>query len=143
MFLQACVCPQGGGVSASVHAGIPPPGADPPDQTPPGTRQTPLDQADPPGPGRHPPGSRLQQTVYERLVRILLECILVVNVLFRCTWGGPLTSTPSVPVEDFLIMHLWHENRTYLSCSVSCSSSIANRQIMSESVSVFTYTVQS
>ena len=113
MFLQVCVCPQGGRVSASVHAGmpipphgtrqtpprsgIPPgtrqtppgpgrhppgPGRHPPGtrQTPPGTRQTP-----PPGPGRHPPrdqadpppGSRLQHTVYERAVRILLECILV------------------------------------------------------------------
>ena len=43
IFLQACVCPQGGGVSASVHAGIPPPlGADPPGA------DTPLG-ADPPG----------------------------------------------------------------------------------------------
>ena len=51
-------------------------------QTPPWTRQT------PPGPGRHPPGpgrtplpprSRLQHTVYEWPVRILLECILVRN----------------------------------------------------------------
>ena len=45
MFLQVCVCPQGGRVSASVHAGMP----DPPDQ------------ADTP-----PSGSRLQHTVYER-----------------------------------------------------------------------------
>ena len=81
MFLQVCVCPQGGRVSASVHAGMPYPSppdqTDPPDQadpprsgrpppdppgtwqtptprirqTPPGTRQTPP----PPGPGRHPP----------------------------------------------------------------------------------------
>ena len=41
-----------------------PPGADPPDQTPPRSRHP-------------PPGSRLQHTVYERPVRILLECILV------------------------------------------------------------------
>ena len=43
----------------------------------------------PPRPGRpplqtrhapHPPGSRLQHTVYERPVRILLECILVIIV---------------------------------------------------------------
>ena len=55
MFLQVCVWPQGGRVSASVHAGMP----DPP------TRQTPPDQADTPppprtkqtpnGPGRSPP----------------------------------------------------------------------------------------
>ena len=86
MFLQMSVCPQGGRVSASVHAGMPtpqppsgqacPPG---PGRHPPGTRQTPQDQADTPlGPGRHPPGSRLQLTVYyEWPVRILLECILV------------------------------------------------------------------
>ena len=72
-----------------------------PGRPPPGTRQTPpWDQADPPGPGRPPwdqadtppdqadtpppwdqadtpPESRLQHTVYERPVRILLECILV------------------------------------------------------------------
>ena len=64
MFLQVCVCPRGGRVSASVHAGMP----DPPrtGRHPPRTRQTsPWDQADtpprpgrlsPPGPGRHPPG---------------------------------------------------------------------------------------
>ena len=80
MFLQVCVILFTGGVSASVHAGIPPPwsrhpqeqtppweqtppgadppGADPPDQTPsepstpPGTKYTPL-----------PPGSRLRHMV--------------------------------------------------------------------------------
>ena len=65
MFLQVCVCPQGGRVSASVHAGMPdqPPGPGRPPwtmQTPlnqadtPQTRQTPPDQADPPRPGRPP-----------------------------------------------------------------------------------------
>ena len=71
--------------SASVHAGIPPradtpradnpPGADspaPPEQTPPRAPE----QTPPPGVDI-PPGSRLQHTVYERPVRILLECILV------------------------------------------------------------------
>ena len=57
----------------------PPPGADPP------WEQTPRPDT-PPGPDtprsrhprtRHPPGSRLQHTVNERPVRILLECILV------------------------------------------------------------------
>ena len=82
MFLQVCVCPQGVRVSASVHAGMPdPPG---PGRHPP-TRQTPPDQADPPRTSQAiprarqiPPGSRLQHTVYERPVRILLECILVI-----------------------------------------------------------------
>ena len=62
-----------------------PPGTkgEPPPQTRenPRTRQTPLQTREhPPRPGRpptHPPGSRLQNTVYERPVRILLECILV------------------------------------------------------------------
>ena len=65
----------------------PRPGRHPP---PHGTRQTPPGPGRQPlGPGRHPPlpqnrqtplpppGSRLQHTVYERPVRILLECILV------------------------------------------------------------------
>ena len=73
---------------------------------PPGTRQTPQDQADPPGPGKPPwdqadtpppptpPGSKLQHTVYEWPVRILLECIHVTSVLMCVTRGvvstGPL-----------------------------------------------------
>ena len=48
----------------------------PPDQAPPGTRQTPPRTRHPPE-QTPPPGSRLQHTVYERPVRILLECILV------------------------------------------------------------------
>ena len=63
----------------------PPPGADTPtpeqtprEQTPPQEQtppreQTPTEQTPP------PPESRLQHTVYERPVRILLECILVAN----------------------------------------------------------------
>ena len=93
IFLQACVCPQEG--SASVHAGICPPGADTPREqtspragTPPGSRHppgadTPREQtpgADP------PPGSRLQPTVNERPVRILLECILVQKYLSYHGW---------------------------------------------------------
>ena len=59
----------------------PPPGADTPlEQTPPGADTPGADTpsgADTPR-SRHPPlGSRLQHTVYERPVRILLECILV------------------------------------------------------------------
>ena len=49
IFLQVSVCPQGGRVSASVHAGMPypPDGGTPPDGDPPGWR-TPRD-GDPPG----------------------------------------------------------------------------------------------
>ena len=60
MFLQACVCPHGGGVSASVHAGTPHP---PQEQTP---------GVDTPR-SRHAPERR----PLLRTVRILLECILV------------------------------------------------------------------
>ena len=48
----------------------------PPEQTPQGA-DTPPEQTPPWS--RHPPGSRLQHTVNERSVRILLECILVVH----------------------------------------------------------------
>ena len=93
-YFYTCLsfCSQGGG-SASVHAGIPhppeqthpsgadPPGADPPKQTPPPPEQTPPWEQTPPRAdplqSRHPPGSRLHHTIYERPVRILLECILV------------------------------------------------------------------
>ena len=131
MFLQATVILSTGGVSASVHAGIPPPSKqtpweqptppdqtpprpDPQEQTPPGadipqpypsgadTPQDPPEQTSPPS--RHPPeqtpppptaptpqeqttppdqtpqGSRCQHMVNERLVRILLECILLTSV---------------------------------------------------------------
>ena len=54
VFTGVChsFCSQGGRGSASVHAGIPPPGTR---QTPPGTRQTPPGSDTPSGPGRHPP----------------------------------------------------------------------------------------
>ena len=110
MFLQVSVCPQGGGgclPQCMLGCQNPPLG---PGRPPQNQADTPLDQADPPGPGRHPPGtrqtppqdqwdppstgtgrppppgSRLQHTVYERLVRILLECILV-NADFAEEWG--------------------------------------------------------
>ena len=102
VFTGVCLS-TGGRVSASVHAGMPcPPGTreTPGPGRPPRDQGDPSrDQGDPPGPGRHPhtpppwdqgdtphsrdqadtppPGSRLQHTVYERPVRILLECILV------------------------------------------------------------------
>ena len=47
MFLHLSVCPQGG--SASVHAGIPPPGADSPGTRPPKEKTPP--GADPPADG--------------------------------------------------------------------------------------------
>ena len=94
IFTPVChSVPRGGGVclTACWDATPRPPGADTlPEQTPPRTRPP---QSRPPG-SRQPPqtrcppeqtppqGSRLQHTVYERLVRILLECILV----YHCSW---------------------------------------------------------
>ena len=83
MFLQVCVCPQWGRVSASVRAGMPDPhgpARHPPRTTPPGTSQTPTPPPPrtsqtpippppgpgrhplPPGPGRHPPPPGTRQT---------------------------------------------------------------------------------
>ena len=54
-------------------------------QTPPRPGRPPPDQADPPGTRQTPPGpDRLQHTVYERPVRILLECILVNSKIMSC-----------------------------------------------------------
>ena len=102
MFLHVSVILLTGG---GLQAGRPPQNRQTPSgpgrETPPRNRQTPPDQAGRPPPdqagrtpppdqaGRppprtrqttpSPPGSRLQHTVNERLVRILLECILVFN----------------------------------------------------------------
>ena len=80
---------RGGRGCASVHAWIPPPrtrpsrsGTTPLRTTPPQSRQTPPRDHTPPW-DQTPPGSRLQHTVYERPVRILLECILVNNVVYE------------------------------------------------------------
>ena len=68
----------------------PPLGADPPRPDTPQSRHPPRSRPPqeqthpPPPPGSRPPppGSRLQYTVYERPVRILLECILVYNIIY-------------------------------------------------------------
>ena len=86
IFTPVCHSVHSGGVCLSAC----PPRADtPPEQTPPPgsrqpthpppTRPPPWSRHQPPPPGADtpPPGSRLQHTVYERPVRILLECILV------------------------------------------------------------------
>ena len=118
IFTPACHSVHRGGVSASVHAGIPPPrsrhplagrhppGADPPkadtppeqahtpqSRHPPGSRHPwsrhpcsrhPPPEADTPQEQTPPPGSRRRHTVNERPVRILLECILVINKITPC-----------------------------------------------------------
>ena len=90
MFLHVSVILSTGGVSGQ-HP--PPDQADTPQQRepPPGPGRPPS-RENPPGRGRHPPagrtpqdqadpplGRRLQHTVNERPVRILLECILVLG----------------------------------------------------------------
>ena len=86
-------CPQGEGVSASVHAGIPPP-----EQTPPGSRHppradTPREQTTPPQ-SRHPPllGADTPPRKADSSIRSmsgryasLLECILV-HFVFEMKW---------------------------------------------------------
>ena len=87
MFLQACVCPQGGWCLPQCMLGyhtLPPRADTPQEQTPPGSgppgADTPPQSRHPPGadtPGsRHPPEIRSLL----RTVRILLECILVYMV---------------------------------------------------------------
>ena len=82
VFTGVCLSTRGGGVSASVHAGMPPP-----EQSPPGSRHTPG--------SRHPRSRHPQEQTHRvdtpqeqthplperrpllRTVRILLECIFV------------------------------------------------------------------
>ena len=94
----------------------PRPGRTPPDQgEPPRTRENPPDQGEPlPGPGRPPlgpgrtppPGRRLQHTVYERPVRILLECILVSRYVFLVNSfaDSRASFTAFVAIISFLIL---------------------------------------
>ena len=86
VFTGVCLSTGGEGVclSACWDARPPQDQADTPPrtrQTPPGPGRSPLGPGGPPRPGRPPPGSRLQHTVYEQPVRILLECILVSKYL--------------------------------------------------------------
>ena len=132
MFLQASVILStgGGGVSALVHAGIPPPGADhpslgsrhppwsrhppeqtPPEQTTPGSRHTPPGSRHPPMEADTPPGSRLQHnTVNERPVRILLECILDPSCV-------PILLASFRVLISVFFKHLrWYDNQFQSSC---------------------------
>ena len=97
VFSQASVILlTGGGVSASVHAGIPhtPQSDTPLDQTPPSRH--PLDQTPP---GADPPKrSMLGDTVNARSVRILLECKLVFIYCLK-----PKTFVPDSAVANMII----------------------------------------
>ena len=88
IFLQASVILFTGG-SASVHVGMPPPGADPPraepqEQALPPKNRPSQEQAPPPK-SKHPPEqSMLGDMVNARVVRILLECNLVTSIMVVC-----------------------------------------------------------
>ena len=121
MFLQVSVCPRGAGCLPQCMLGChtpPPRWRTPPDGEPPldgeppyppGWR-TPPDGEPPrmekpprwrtPPDGEPPLGSRLQHTVYERPVRILLECILVFH-RFRSTFLS-LKLIPNFFEEDIV-----------------------------------------
>ena len=73
-------------------------GYHPPEQTPPGSRP-PREQTPP---HSLPPGSRLQHTVYERPVRILLECI-------PCSFNIYRPQPNSSPLCSFSCMQLMGE----------------------------------
>ena len=79
VFTGVCLSTGGGGCLPLCMLGChtPPHGEPPAWRTPPGMEN-------PPGWRTPPRGSRLQHTVYERPVRILLECILV----FVCFWSN-------------------------------------------------------
>ena len=97
----------------------------PPEQTPPRSR--------PPPQQIPPPGSRLQHTVYERLVRILLECILVLHTdftmlldLLNCLW------------EYFVSHDMWIPNvlnLTYHHCCMRGPTSCENHENNTECLS--------
>ena len=76
VFTRVCDSVYGGGSPGREN----PPGPGRPPSPPPGRENPPWTRQTPPGPGRPLPGSRLQNTVYERPVRILLECILVLSL---------------------------------------------------------------
>ena len=105
VFTGVCDSVHRGGVSASVHAGIPhPPEQTPPERTPPLGADTPRSRQPPRGDNPPPPRSRLQHTVNERPVRILLECILVIRDVW--TKQDP-QGQPSVSRSQQVSHHRW------------------------------------
>ena len=116
IFLQVCVCPQGGvggvvGIPAACHAGQSWGGGLVP-------RGSPIFRGVGGDPqfwggiffsfllslGKHPPPprSRVKHMVNERPVRILLECILVMTYYYRAGCHGLLAHTHPPPIRYFL-----------------------------------------
>ena len=105
MFLQACVCPHGGGLPQCMlgYYGPPgsrhPPGADPPGPDTPhsGSRQPPpREQAHPPWKQTLPWSRPPQIWPLLRTVHILLECILVYFIFKLIVWA-----------TDTLVLDFW------------------------------------
>ena len=92
------------------------PGRHPPvtRQTPPGSRHTPPGTRQTPPQEQTPPGSRLQHTVYERPVRIILECILVLRnfrIVLKCRkksylWLNPEKKNGIAPDRDLKLYYI-------------------------------------
>ena len=84
VFIHACPSVHSGG--GCLHAGIHTPGQTPSGQTPPWADTVPLGRY--PSPGQTPHSWILRDAVYKRVVRILLECILVMQwlVSFPSMW---------------------------------------------------------
>ena len=131
MFLHVCVILFTGGVSGQ---GEPPGRENPPprqgeppspgrENPPPRAGRAPL-EAEPPPAGRTPTGSRLQHTVNERPVHILLECILVVIIIWM-TVGSKEHSFLN-PTSRYLLipqtLHLSSDQRAKLAYPLSYSS---------------------
>ena len=111
IFSQACVknsVHRGGGEGVCLSAcwdTLPPEQTPPPKTRPPWSRhppeQTPPEQTPPPPPGEdNPTGSRLQHTVNERPVRILLECILVYSIVEQ-RWINGAVGVLDIVYQDF------------------------------------------
>ena len=97
MFLLVSVILSTWGVSASVHAGIPP-------------------RADTPPGSRHPP-----RTVNERPVRILLECILVMWVVTRIPHKlFDLTRNKEICTSEFRVLTVQDLVLGHSYCCMDC-----------------------
>ena len=106
VFTRVCDSFTGGGL----RVGRPPGQGEPPRSRPPGQGE--------PHPGADtPPGSRLQHTVNEWPVSILLECILVMTYFYRVGERMTMVSPPPrTPIVDPLLWRRWTRNGWHAVC---------------------------
>ena len=117
MFLQVCVCPQGGRVSASVYAGMPDPprpGRHPlprPGRHPPRTRQTPPQVAD--SSIRYTSGR--YASYWNAYLFTISSCISFTHLISSSFSFSPATTVPSpsllhhlVPCLEVKVLFLFH-----------------------------------